>query len=133
MPDLFSFDYAIVRIVPRVEREEFLNAGVVLYCATQGFLKADVECNAARFSAFAPWLDVDAVEEYLKTIPLICQGGANAGPAGLMPQRSRFHWLVAPRSTIIQTSPVHSGVCHDMDAALEHLMNTMVRPLDAPA
>src|SRR5689334_14935343 len=120
MPDLFTFDYAVIRVVPRVEREEFMNAGVVLYCATQAFLKACIELDRARLCAFAPGLDVDAVEEYLKTIPRICEGGPNGGPAGLMPQRARFHWLVAPRSTIIQLSPVHSGNCHDLEAALEH-------------
>ena len=127
MREHFSFDYAIVRIVPRVEREEFLNAGVILYGATQRFLKAEVEVDKARLSAFAPWLDLEAIEENLEAIPRICQGGALAGPTGLMEQRARFHWLVAPRSTVIQTSPTHSGIAHDLDEALKHLMNCMVR------
>jgi hypothetical protein len=127
MPELFSFDYAIVRIVPRVERQEFLNAGVILYGATQRFLKAQVEVDKARLTAFAPWLDIEEIEQHLQAIPRICQGGKGAGPTGLMEQRARFHWLVAPRSTIIQTSPTHSGMAHDLDEALAHLMNCMVR------
>jgi hypothetical protein len=127
MPELFSFDYAVIRIVPRVEREEFLNAGIVLYGATQRFLAAQVEVDKARLAAFAPWMEIDFVEENLRAIPLICEGGAQAGPAGLMEQRARFHWLVAPRSTIIQTSPTHSGMAHNLNEALEHLMNCMVR------
>ena len=127
MPELFSFDYAIVRIVPRVEREEFLNAGVILYGATQRFLRAQVEVDKARLTAFAPWLDIETIEEHLQAIPRICEGGKGAGTTGSMEQRARFHWLVAPRSTIIQTSPTHSGVAPDLEAALEHLMNCMVR------
>ena len=127
MPDLFTFDYAVVRIVPRVERGECINAGIVLYCPTEAFLKARIELDRARLAAFAPELDIECVEDYLATIPLICEGGAEAGPAGQMAQRARFHWLVAPRSTIIQLSPVHSGTCHDLDVALEGLIEKMVR------
>lgn len=131
MPDSFldesSFDYAVIRVVPRVEREEFLNVGVVLYSSTQAFLQARIEVDKTRLATFAPQLDFEAVENYLATIPRICQGGKNSGPIGELPQRSRFHWLVAPRSTVIQLSPVHSGVCHDMEKALDDLMNRLVR------
>ncbi|HEY0073475.1 MAG TPA: DUF3037 domain-containing protein [Abditibacteriaceae bacterium] len=127
MPELFSFDYAVIRIVPRVEREEFLNAGIVLYGATQRFLQAQVEVDKARLAAFAPWMEIEEIEEHLAAIPLICKGGKESGPVGLMEQRARFHWLVAPRSTIVQTSPAHSGMAHNLNEALEHLMNCMVR------
>ena len=128
MPANFTFDYAIIRVVPRVEREEFLNIGVILICPTHEFLQARIEVNQERLTALAPDVDLQIVEDHLKTIPLICAGGPDAGPIGQLPQRARFHWLVAPRSTIIQTSPVHSGFCDDLEAALEHLLNTMVRP-----
>src|SRR5690349_7995067 len=115
MPDLFTFDYAIIRVVPRVEREEFMNAGVVLFCATQKSLMARIELDTQRLAAFAPALEISTVKEYLKTIPLICDGGSKAGAVGMMEPRARFHWLVAPGSTIIQCSPVHSGICHSLE------------------
>ncbi len=122
-----SFDYAVVRVVPRVDREEFLNAGVLLYCLGRGFLGAAVELDEARLRALAPDVDVGLVRSHLEALPLICAGGAGAGPIGLLPQKERWHWLVAPRSTILQTSPVHSGLCEDPAAALEQLMDRMVR------
>ncbi|HEX8235763.1 MAG TPA: DUF3037 domain-containing protein [Abditibacteriaceae bacterium] len=128
MPDLCTFDYAIVRVVPRVERGEFLNAGVLFFCSFHRFLKARIELDAQRLQAFAPTLDPALLDEYLNTVQLVCTGGAGAGPIGQMEQRARFHWLVAPRSTIIQTSPAHSGLCHDPEAALEQLLDKMVRP-----
>lgn len=127
MPENCTFDYAVIRVVPRVEREEFLNAGVIVYCSTEGFLQARVELDHRRVAAFAPGLDWSMIEGYLMTIPLICEGGAATGPIGQLPQRSRFHWLVAPRSTIIQTSAVHSGLCHDPAAALQHLFAKLVQ------
>jgi hypothetical protein len=127
-PQLCTFEYAIVRIVPRVERQEFMNVGVVLSSATRHFLQARIELDEARVHAFAPQLDIDALREHLESIPRICAGGAAGGPIGQLPQRARFHWLVAPRSTIVQCSPVHLGRCHSPEALLEHLLNTMVRP-----
>lgn len=127
MPDGFSFDYAVIRVVPRVEREEFINVGVVLYSSTQGFLQARIEVDKARLHAFAPYLDLKIIESHLETIPRICEGGRNAGPIGELPQRSRFHWLVAPRSTVIQLSAVHSGVCPDLEKALNDLTTRLVR------
>src|SRR3712207_1254385 len=113
MPAHSSFDYAIVRVVPRVEREEFINAGVILFCRTLRFLDARVELDTARLAALAPELDPALVQSQLDVIPLVCRGGRNAGPIGRLPQAERFHWLVAPRSALIQTSPVHSGLCLD--------------------
>ena len=127
MPELCPFDYAVVRVVPRVERGEFVNAGVIVSCPAKNFLKARIELDRGRLSALDPLLDAATIQQHLDAIPIICEGGAHAGPIGLLPQRARFHWLVAPRSTIIQTSPVHTGLCDDGDAMLEHLFDTMVR------
>jgi hypothetical protein len=126
MPELCPFDYAVVRVVPRVERGEFVNAGVIVSCPSKGYLKARVELDAARLAALDPEVDRETVERHLAAIPLVCEGGPQAGPIGLLPQRARFHWLVAPRSTIIQTSPVHTGFCEDGDQILERLFRTMV-------
>jgi Protein of unknown function (DUF3037) len=122
-----AFDYAIVRVVPRVERGEFVNAGVILFSRTARFLDARVELDAARLAALDSSIDCDVVQSYLDAIPRICAGGPDAGPIGLLSQSERFHWLVAPRSTIIQTSPVHSGVHADLAAALTHLFEKLVR------
>lgn len=122
-----SFDYAIVRVVPRVERGEFLNAGVILFCPTRAYLEARIELDRQRLLALAPSLDADLVQSYLDVIPKICAGGGEAGSIGQLPQRARFHWLVAPRSTILQMSPVHSGVAEDLDAALGSLFEKLVR------
>ncbi|HEX8551734.1 MAG TPA: DUF3037 domain-containing protein [Abditibacteriaceae bacterium] len=127
MPEHSSFDYAIVRVVPRVERGEFFNAGVVVFCPTQGFLQAKIELDIARLCALAPTADCDEIRRYLETIPTVCAGGKAAGPIGALPQRSRWHWLVAPRSTIIQMSPVHTGLGEDLNAALDKLFDCMVR------
>ena len=127
MPELYTFDYAIIRVVPRVEREEFINAGVILSYPARQFLKARFELNVQRLAAFAPQLEAATIQGYLDTISVICDGGSDAGAIGQLPQRARFHWLVAPRSTIIQTSQVHSGFCADPEAALEHLLEKMVR------
>ena len=127
MPERCPFDYAIIRVVPRVEREEFINAGVILSCPDRRFLEARIELDRDRLAALDSTIDSDKVQHYLDAIPAICAGGEQSGPIGYLPQRSRFHWLVAPRSTIIQTSSVHSGLCDDPKSALEHLVNTMVR------
>ena len=130
MPAALIYDHAIVRVVPRVERGEFVNAGVILSCAAQGLLKARIELDEARLLALDPHVDLQAVRANLATIPAICEGGDSAGPIGRLPLRERFHWLVAPRSTIIQTSAVHLGRCDDLDSAMNHLLDRMVR---APA
>ena len=127
MPAHSSFDYAIVRVVPRVERGECINAGVILFCLTQRFLAAKVELDERRLLALAPDVDLELVRGHLEAIPRICAGGKAAGPIGQLPQKERWHWLVAPRSTIIQTSPVHSGLCENPAQAIERLMDQMVR------
>jgi len=129
MPALHSFDYAIVRVVPRVERGEFINVGAIIICRAQRYLAARIELDQQRLLALAPDIDLDELQSYLDVIPLVCAGGKEAGPIGKLSQGERFHWLVAPRSTIIQPSPVHSGLCSDPPAMLEHLLNTMVRPM----
>ena len=128
MPERHSFDYAVVRVVPHVEREEFVNAGVVLFCRTLDYLGARVELDTGRLLALAPDVDLEEVRRHLDAIPAIAAGGPTAGPIGRLARAERFHWLVSPGSTIIQPSPVHSGLCHDPAAALEHLMDRMVRP-----
>jgi len=124
----YPFDYAIVRVVPRVDRGEFLNAGVILFSSTAAFLDARIGCDHHRLKTLAPDIDIPLVDSYLDTIPKVCAGGPEAGSIGALPQRARFHWLVAPRSTIIQTSPVHSGVSGDLDAVLESLFEKLVKP-----
>ena len=128
MPDHCTYDYAIIRVVPRVEREEFVNVGVIVSCPARAFLEARIELDEQRLKALDSTLDVDSIRAHLATIPAICAGGEQAGPIGQLSQRERFHWLIAPRSTIIQTSPVHSGYCKNPTAVLEHLLDTMVRP-----
>ena len=123
------YDYAIVRVVPRVEREEFINAGVILSCQRTGFLQAAIALDEARLLATDPHADIDAVRRHLAAIVAICAGDEGCGPIARLPYRQRFHWLTAKRSAIIQTSPVHTGRCSDAAAALEHIMDRMVRPL----
>ena len=118
-----SYDYALIRVVPRVDRGEFINVGVVLFCRTERFLGALVEVDEERLRAIAPELDVDEVRRHVDSIPRLCAG---AGPVGEMGQADAFHWLVAPHSTIIQASPVHCGTCEEPFAALKYLMDTMV-------
>jgi len=122
-----SYDYAVIRAVPRVERGEFLNVGVIVSCEKTGFLKAAVELDETRLRALDPGLDIPTLRRHLDAIERICEGGPDAGPIGLLPRRARFHWLTARRSALIQTSAVHMGRCGDMDAIVEHLMGRMVR------
>ena len=126
MHALDTYDYAVVRVVPRVEREEFINAGVILSCQLRGFLGARIALDEARLLALAPGVDLDLVRRHLAAIPLICEGRADAGPIAQMPARARFHWLTARRSSIIQTSPVHTGRCGHPEATLERLLARLV-------
>jgi DUF3037 family protein len=126
VPDKFRYDYAVIRVVPKVDREEFINAGVILSCPDLSFLEARINLDESRLLALDPTIDLDLVRKHLASIPIICRGGDDAGSIGRLPQRQRFHWLVAPRSTVIQTSPVHTGRCTDPAAALERLVATMV-------
>jgi len=126
VPTHSSFDYAIVRVVPHVEREEFINVGVILFCDARDFLTARIELDEARLLALFPDVDLPLVRRHLEVIPRICEGGPAAGPIGQLPLRERWHWLVAPRSTIVQVSPVHSGLCDDPQVTLDQLVQRMV-------
>lgn len=125
--EICTFDYAVIRVVPRVEREEFMNVGVILSCPSQKFLEAEIELDAARLAAFAPTVDAREIESHLDAIRRICAGDRNAGVIGKLSQRERFYWLTAQRSTIIQSSPVHMGFCTDAKSALENLLDKTVR------
>ena len=127
MRDLCTYDYAVVRVVPRVERGEFVNAGIILSCDVARILEAAIELDEAALLALDPRVDLELVRDSLAAIPKICVGGEAAGEIGKLSARERFHWLVAPRSTIVQTSPVHTGQCADPAAALQHLLLSMVR------
>ncbi len=127
MRDHYKYDYAIVRVVPKVERGEFVNAGIIVSCPARDFLEARIELDEQRLVAIDATIDLESIRIHLASIPAICAGGAAAGPIGLLTPRQRFDWLIAPRSTIIQTSAAHTGACADPAAALEHLLQTMVR------
>jgi hypothetical protein len=120
-----SFDYAVVRVVPHVEREEFVNAGVILFCEARDFLAARVELDEARLLAIAPDVDLDLVRRHLEAIPRICEG---RGPIGRLTLRERWRWLVAPRSTILQTSPAHSGIGEPDEALARLIERVVLRP-----
>jgi DUF3037 family protein len=120
------FQYAIVRVVPRVERGECLNAGVVLLCLPRRFLGARIELDTARLAALAPDLDPADLRPHLDAIERIAEGDPTAGPIARLGLAERFHWLVAPASTIIQPSEVHTGLCHDPAAELARLVDTLV-------
>ena len=127
MHDHCSYDYAVIRVVPRVDREEFVNVGVLISCPAQDLLEARIELDEARLLAFDPTVDLEVVRNHLASIPRICAGGPDAGPIGQLTLRERFHWLVAPRSTIIQTSRTHTGRCTDAGTLAEKLLDRMVR------
>jgi DUF3037 family protein len=122
-----SYDYALVRVVPRVERGEFINAGVVLACAEREYLNARFELDERRLAALDPAVDMELVRRHLHSFEVICRGGPEALELGRLTARQRFDWLVAPRSTIIQTSAAHSGRTTDPERTLQHLVETMVR------
>src|SRR5947209_13572445 len=116
-----SFDYAVIRVVPAVEREEFFNAGVILFCPQQRFLAARVYLDRVKLLAFGRDVDADDIERRLEGIEKICAGDPSAGPIAKLAQRSRFHWLIAPRSTSVQVSPAHSGMCEEPGSVLDRL------------
>jgi hypothetical protein len=128
VPDLCTYDYAIIRVVPKVEREEFVNVGVIVSCPAKGFLEARIELDEQRLKALDATLDIESIRPHLVSIIAICAGGEQAGPIGQLSQRERFHWLTAPRSTTIQTSPVHTGHTTNPVSVLEHLLESSVRP-----
>ncbi|MCX7792441.1 MAG: DUF3037 domain-containing protein [Chloroflexaceae bacterium] len=121
MPATSVFEYALMRVVPRIERGEYVNVGVVLLCRQHDFLETRLRFDPARLRLLDPTLDLELLEAQLGHIPVICAGGAAAGPIGALPHYERFRWLTAPRSTIIQPSPVHTGLCADPRATLERI------------
>jgi hypothetical protein len=123
----YTYDYAIIRVVPRVDRGEQINVGVILSCADTDFLDARIEVDDAVLRAVDPSIDLAAVRDQLAVIPLVCRGGADSGPIGQLPPRGRFRWLVSPRSTVVQPSEVHTGRTSDPAACLERLMDRVVR------
>jgi hypothetical protein len=126
MPATSSYDYAIVRIVPLIERGECINIGVIVFCRTQRFLDMLIHFDQQRLSAFAPALDMSFVQQQSEHLVQICRGGHASGPIGQLSQTERFHWLVSPHSTIIQTSPVHCGICSDPARTLQDLLQKLV-------
>lgn len=121
------FEYALLRVVPRVDRGEFINAGVVLYCQEARFLEARIHLDPERLRALDPRLDTETILAHLEVANRVCAGGPEAGAVGLLPPVQRFGWLVAPRSTVVQPSPVHTGLAEDPEEAIEHLLRVMVR------
>lgn len=126
MPERHLYEYAVMRVVPRVEREEFLNVGVVLFCSSQLFLETVYHIPEARFRGFAQDLDLDEVRGYLQAFEKVSKGGEEGGPIGLLPLAERFRWLTAVRSTVLQTSPVHPGLCVDPKETLMRLYRQLV-------
>lgn len=126
MQEMHLFEYAVLRVVPRVEREEFLNVGVILYCSSQGFLQTVFHLNEDRLRAFAGEIDVAELHARLQAFERICAGGKNGGTIGSFPIASRFRWLTATRSTIVQSSPVHPGLCANPQETLARLYHQLV-------
>ena len=122
MPGLHSYDYAYVRVVPHIDRGEYVNVGVILFCRALRYLDAQIRINEIKVVALAPPFDLAMLATHLNYIPRICAG---EGPIGQLGQAESFHWLVAPHDTVIQTSPVHSGLCADPARALQHLMEKL--------
>jgi hypothetical protein len=126
MQENLLFEYAVIRVVPRVEREEFMNVGVILYAQKQKFLRILYKLEESRLKAFSNELDIHEVQQHLHAFERICTGGASSGPIGKLDAASRFRWLTATRSTVVQTSKVHPGLCHEASAALQRLYDQLV-------
>lgn len=126
MQEKHLFEYAVIRVVPSVEREEFLNVGVIVYCAGQGYLQTLYELNEERLCAFSGRVDKEELRERLRAFELVCAGGKDGGPIGRQPIAARFRWLTATRSTVVQTSPVHPGLCTDAAETLDRLYRQLV-------
>ena len=127
MPEKHLFEYAVIRVVPCVEREEFMNVGVIVYCASQGFLQAVSELNEQRLLAFSPHIDIQELHERLRAFERICAGRREGGTIGELPLASRFRWLTATRSTVVQTSAVHPGLCVNPHETLTKLHAQLVK------
>lgn len=125
MPAALPFDYAVVRVVPRVERGELVNVGVIVSCTARAYVGCRWHLPAERLRALDPRLDLEAVRRHLEAFAAVCRGDADAGPLARLSPSERFHWLVAPRSTIVQTSPVHVGLCAEPAEALDHLFTSL--------
>ena len=126
MSELSAFDYAVLRVVPHVEREEFLNVGVILFCRPRAFLGVRIQLDAQRLLALAPQIDLALVQLHLDQVSAVVEGQTEAGALGQMSQSERFHWLTTPRSTTMQVSPMHGGICDDPQAALDDLFARLV-------
>jgi len=120
------YAYAAIRVIPRVERGECLNAGVILFCRPRRFLAARIALDEARLAAFAPDFEPEVARQLLDRIPILCVGGPGSGPIGQLTQAERFNWLVAPASTVVQPGPVHTGLCLDPEEVLERLFAELV-------
>jgi hypothetical protein len=127
VPAEYTYDYAVIRVVPRVDRGEQINVGVIVSCAEANYLDARIDLDESLLLAIDPLVDITTVRANLAVIPAVCRGGAEGGPIGAMDPRDRFRWLVSPRSTMIQPSAVHTGRTHDPEACLEQLMDRVVR------
>ena len=127
MSNNYFYDYIIIRVVPKVEREEFINVGVILSCKEKKFLKARIHLDENRLKLLNKEIDIDTIKSHLSAFEDISAGSENAGPIAKLSQMERFHWLSSPKSTIIQTSPVHSGYCKEPSETLDHLLKTMVK------
>ena len=126
MPENHLFEYAVIRVVPRVEREEFLNIGIVLYCAKQKFLQAKYLLDEQRLLAFCSAIDIDELKQHLHSFDRICKGEKDGGPIGMLDIASRFRWLTATRSTVVQASKVHPGFCEDAGQTLDKIFEQLV-------
>ena len=126
MPGKHLFEYAVIRVVPRVEREEFLNVGLVLYCKQKRFLETVFHLDKDRIKAFSPKLDIQEIEAYLNAFEKISKGDKNGGPIAQLDLPSRFRWLTATRSTIVQVSKTHPGLCDDLEKAKQRLFAELV-------
>lgn len=126
MPDKLLFEYAVIRVVPRVEREEFLNVGIVLFCKQKKYLRCRFQLDKAKLDVLCPLLECDEVESHLQSIEAICNGAKDAGAIGALDLASRFRWLTATRSTVVQTSKVHPGFCYDLEETLQKLFQQLV-------
>lgn len=126
MPEAKAYSYAVIRVVPRVDRDEFINAGVILFSQEHRFLGASVHLDERRLQAMAPGVDLAAIQRHLNAVPRVCAGEAEAGPIARMPLKDRFHWLTAPRSTMIQISPIRTGLSEQPARTLQHLVRELV-------
>ena len=127
MPEKHLFEYAVIRVMPRVERGEFINVGVIVYCPAQGFLQTVFELAEDRLRAFSSQVDIRELEARLRTFERICAGRTEGGVIGQLPIASRFRWLTATRSTVVQTSAVHPGLCVDAAETLARLHAQLVQ------